>query len=131
LEILQTEGFDNIYEVDCFQNEFLGTVTEHPKTAQHIPRYQNWLLTKLAILDELGMYALSLPQFEALTNVDPKLYSIRYPKSPKNPRVLYVYVHGRKIILLAAFTEKNKSDYSNGIERALHRLRQLSKEEKL
>jgi hypothetical protein len=131
LEILKTEGFDNIYEVDCFRGEFLGAVGEPTKVFGRKLRYQDWLLAKLATLDELGTKALALPYFEVLKDVDPQLCSIRYPKSRKNPRVLYIYVDSRKVVLLTAFEENKKSDYTNGIARAQQRHKQLIKEGKL
>lgn len=122
MDILKVDGFNNIYQVDCFQTEFLKTVKERPKKQGIKSRYQDWLVRSLAILDELGFNALSLPAFEKLNDTD-RIYSIRYTKSIKNPRVLFVFFDGRNIILLTSFLEKSKADYDKALEVAKNRLR--------
>ncbi len=54
------------------------------------------------------------------------LYSIRYPHSKKNPRVIYfVFGEDEAIILVTAFKEKSSKDYQKGIERAAGRYKAL------
>ncbi|MDD6570839.1 MAG: type II toxin-antitoxin system RelE/ParE family toxin [Thermoflexaceae bacterium] len=89
------------------------------------PRYQKWLIVSLEKLEEYGEEAIKLNNFEQLTNINPKLYSIRYPKSKLNPRVLYIYLDEGGILLLAAFKEKSKKDYTRNIELAQKRLKML------
>lgn len=121
LELIRTEGFKNIYEVEQFQKEF-------KKIAKNDKRYYDWLLVKLAMLEEKGMEALKLESFEPLPHTNPKLYSIRYPHSPLNPRAIYVYANGNEIYLLTAFKESSKksnSDYDSAIKTAHDRLKYI------
>ena len=119
--LLKVDGFNRIYQLEEFQEEFEDTVSETKTTG----RYHEWLRTKLRQLDALGYQACKLRDFEPLTDTDPKLYSIRYPKSPKNTRVLYIYVEGSRVYLLHAFNEKSKSDYANAIKTATNRIKSL------
>jgi len=80
----------------------------------------------LGILDEFGEKAIELPNFEQLRDVNPKLYSIRYPHSTLNPSILYVYLDEGKILLLAAFKEKSNKDYDRNKKIALSRLKILN-----
>lgn len=123
---MKNERFKHIYEVDVFQKEF-KKITGETKNDQ---RYHKWLYRQLKRLEDLGMKALMLDGFEPLSNTDPRLYSIRYNKSPLNPRVIYIYANGNEIYLLAAFKESSKksnSDYNRAIEIAHERLKYLSK----
>lgn len=98
------------------------------KIAKKDKRYYEWLLSKLYVLEEKGMDALKLESFEPLPSTNPKLYSIRYPHSPLNPRVIYVYVNGNEIYLLTAFKESSKksnSDYTSAIKVAHDRLKYI------
>lgn len=125
MDRVKNERFKNIYEVDVFNKEF-KKITGETKNDQ---RYHKWLYRQLKILEDLGMKALMLDSFEPLSNTDPKLYSIRYNKSPLNPRVIYIYANGDEIYLLAAFKESSKksnSDYNKAIEIAHERLKYLS-----
>lgn len=125
LDRIKTEGFENVYEVDVFKKEF-RKITGETKSDQ---RYHKWLKRQLTRLEDLGMKALMLDGFEPLSNTDPRLYSIRYNKSPLNPRVIYIYANGEEIYLLAAFKESSKksnSDYNNAIKIAHERLKYLS-----
>ena len=123
MNIRKNSMFRNIYEADCFEDEFRQMTKERLALTPPFPRYQKWLIRSLTILEELQKDALKLAGFEQLTNVNPVLYSIRYPHSPLNPRVLYAYIDGNNIILLAAFKEKNKNDYARNIKTALNRLK--------
>ena len=121
MDLIKTEGFDNVYEVKPFQKEF-------EKTVKKDKRYYKWLREKLAILEKLGMEALKLESFEPLPFTDPRLYSIRYPKSPINPRVIYIYANGKEVYLLTAFKESSKnsnSDYEAAIKVAEERLKYI------
>lgn len=129
MEIRKIKSFSKIYEVDVFQKEFLQAVGEHPANREPFPRYQKWLIAKLRVLEERGASAISLRDFECVTKgKEPKIYSIRYPRSQKNPRVLYVFIEGDLILLLGAFLEKDRSDYSKNIEKAEKRLKILMTE---
>ena len=121
MELIKTEGFKNIYEVEQFQKEF-------KKIAKNNKRYYKWLFLKLSALEKLGMKALNLENFEPLQHTNPKLYSIRYPHSPLNPRVIYIYANGNEIHLLTAFKESSKksnSDYNFAIKLAQERLKYI------
>ena len=124
MELIKTEGFENIYQVDQFEKEF-------KKIAKKDTRYYEWLFAKLSVLEKMGMKALKLESFEPLPSTNPKLYSIRYPHSPLNPRVIYIYVNGNEIHLLTAFKESSKktnSDYESAIKIAHERLKYLEEE---
>ena len=69
LELIKTEGFEKIYEVEQFEKEF-------KKIAKRDRRYYDWLIAKLSVLEDKGMEALRLESFEPLPHTDPKLYSI-------------------------------------------------------
>jgi len=93
-------------------------------------RYHSWLRRKLNVLDTFGFKALSDRDFEPLEGTDPKLYAIRYPKSPKNPRVVYAYVDDGVVYLLHTFKETSKksgSDYRSAIKVATNRLESIRK----
>ena len=126
LQVLKLNGYTNVYMVEGFVEEFEKVVSEKKVTG----RYHNWLRRKLNVLDASGYGALSDRDFEPLSGCDPKLYAIRYPKSPKNPRVIYAYVDSGKIYLLHAFRETSKSsgsDYRAGINVATNRLKSIEK----
>lgn len=123
MELIKTEAFQNIYEIEQFKKEF-------EKIVKGNRRYKNWLIAKLYMLDEKGMQVLNLESFEPLPYTNPKLYSIRYPHSPLNPRVIYVYANGKNIYLLTAFKESSKkrsSDYDSAIKVATERLKYIEK----
>lgn len=128
MELLQSTDYSNIFYVDCFEKEFQKITREDFTDKEPYPRYQKWLIGKLAVLNTFGTDALKLRDFEPLNtpNGAPKLYSIRYPKSKLNPRVIYVYYDRSTAILLGAFLEKNSSDYSRNITKALGRLKILN-----
>lgn len=115
MEIVKNQLFRNVYEADCFSKEFREMTKEKTVLNPPYPRYQKWLLRSLTILEELGREALKLSGFEQLKDTEPELCSIRYPHSPLNPRVLFMYLGEGNILLLTAFKEKNKSDYARNI----------------
>ncbi len=119
--LLKVDGFNKIYQLEEFQEEFENTVSETKATG----RYHKWLRAKLRQLDALGYQACKLRDFEPLVDTNPKLYSIRYPQSPKNTRVLYIYVEESRVYLLHAFNEKSKSDYEHAIKTATNRVKSL------
>lgn len=125
LKIRKNIMFQNVYELDCFEDEFRQMTKEKLTLNPPFPRYQQWLIRSLTVLEELQKDAIKLAGFEQLTTVDPKIYSIRYPHAPLNPRVLYAYMDEGNIILLAAFKEKNKSDYTRNIKVAQNRLKHI------
>lgn len=121
------EGHRNIFAFDGFLDEFSKKVLGS-KPDQYSKRYVKWLQQGLAILDTHPIYeTLKMSRFEKLTNTD-GLYSMRYPNTPRNPRVLYFYVKENSIILLGSFLEKNSSDYNNAIRTAQDRKRILEKQ---
>ena len=83
------------------------------------------LARKLAILDEKGSKAVILEEFEHLEYDKIDLYSIRYPKSKNNPRVIYFLIEDDNVILVTAFKEKSNKDYRQGIERAVKRYKMM------
>ena len=124
LQILKLDGFNRIYAVEGFAEEFDKVVSEKKNDG----RYHNWLRRKLFVLDDSGYVALSDRDFEPLENSDPKMYAIRYPKSPKNPRVIYAYVDNGEVYLLHTFKETSKktgSDYRSAIKIAENRLKSI------
>lgn len=125
MNIVRNAMFSKVYEVDCFQKEFHSMTKEKFSFTPPFPRYQKWLIRSLEILEEYGEEAIRLQNFEQLENVTPKLFSIRYSNSKLNPRVLYIYLEEGKILLLAAFKEKSKKDYTRNVKLALNRLRIL------
>lgn len=125
MQLVRNRIFPKVYEVDSFQKEFMSIIDEKFVWSPPFPRYQRWLIGSLRILESLGKEAIKYKNFEQLDNTNPKLYSIRYPKSKLNPRVLFVYWEPDKIILLAAFKEKRKSDYARNIKLAKERIKQL------
>lgn len=103
-------------------SEFDEVVNETKATG----RYHSWLRRKLNVLDAVG-YLISDRDFEPL-NTNPRLYAIRYPKSPKNPRVIFAYINNGKVCLLHTFKESSKqsgSDYRSAIKVATNRLKSL------
>lgn len=128
MEILKNSMFSQIYEVDCFQKEFVEMTKERLAVQPPFPRYQKWLIGKLYVLDELKEDAIKLRDFEYLEGTMPKLYAIRYPKSKLNPRVIYACLDEGEILLLTVFKEKNSSDYNRHIKLAQRRMKELQRE---
>lgn len=71
-------------------------------------------------LDTYGERAVRLQAFEKISGSD-TIYSIRYPHSGKNPRILYFFICDDTPVLLYAFLEKNSGDYAHGIKVAERR----------
>lgn len=118
LEIQKLNGYEDIYALDLFLEDFQNTVLG--RSSSESKRYAAWLQRKL---DDLTLYrerAIQLRDFEKVEG-HTMLYSIRYPRSKKNPRIIYFFVHERKPVLLLAFLEKKSSDYEKKIPAALQR----------
>lgn len=111
LEILKNGMFSKVYEVDCFQKEFKNMTKEKISLVSPFPRYQKWLIASLTVLEEMGIDALKLENFELLKNIKPNLYSIRYPKSKLNPRVLYIYLDEGEVVDYGYQRENRASGY--------------------
>ena len=121
-------SYEKIYTVKGFQEEFQKVLKETNPNGQ----YHKWLRRKLDVLDDRSYGALSDRDFEPLSGTDPKLYAIRYPRSPKNPRVVYVYIDDGMVCLLHTFMETSKksgSDYQSAINIAQNRLKQFKQAE--
>jgi hypothetical protein len=116
MQIEKLAGFNRIYQAECFPNEFLSMVGKNRGEGR---RYLQWLYTWLKVLDEYGMSALALQQFEHLQGTEnPHLYAIRHPRSQINERYLYLYADDETVVLLTAFKEKDAADYNSAILRA-------------
>lgn len=127
MKIEKLEGFKRIYQAECFPGD---VETLFGKNKGERKRYLSWLYTWLTILDEQGMDALALLQFEHLQDTDnPHLYAIRHPRSQINERYIYVYADGEAAILLTAFMEKSKEDYKPAIARATRIFSELAENE--
>lgn len=126
MNLYKLERFEHIYAVDCFQKEFIKMTNERLSDEPPYPRFQRWLISKLSVLDKIGKNAIKLEGFEDLGTSNPKLFSIRYPHSKLNPRVIYACYMDSEIVLLTAFKEENaKSDYSKAMKRAANRYKTL------
>lgn len=122
LKKIDINGLNDIYAVDVFEKEFKKAVDESWKSDPPWKRYQTKLIKNLVVLDTEKEQAVRLKQFEKLSGTE-ELYSIRYPETNKNFRVIYTVYEENFIILLAAFQEKNDGDYRRAV--AEKRLRQL------
>ena len=126
MDILKLDHFENIYAVKNFQKEFVNITKEKMADSPPYPQFQRWLIRSLTKLDQMGRLAVTLDGFEKLDSKNPELFSIRYPHSKLNPRVIYACFEGSKIILLTAFKEENaKSDYKTAMNRAKKRYKAL------
>lgn len=124
LKKIDINGLNDIYAVDVFEKEFKKAVGESWKSDPPWKRYQTKLIKNLVVLDTEKEQAVRLKQFEKLSGTE-ELYSIRYPETNKNFRVIYTVYEENFIILLAAFQEKNDGDYRRAVAVAEKRLRQL------
>ena len=124
LKKIDINGLNDIYAVDVFEKEFKKAVEESWKSDPPWKRYQTKLIKNLVVLDTEKEQAVRLKQFEKLSGTG-ELYSIRYPETNKNFRVIYTVYEENFIILLAAFQEKNDGDYRRAVAVAEKRLRQL------
>ena len=117
VEFEKIEGFSRIYQVNCFEKEFVKATSEKGSNG----RYHKWLRRSLFILDDMGKKALNTESFEKLSVDSVDLYAIRYPHSKKNPRVIYVYAEENAIYILHAFKESRSKDYDASTKIAKNR----------
>jgi len=88
VDIQKLTGFERIYQAECFPDE---VEKMFEKNTGEKRRYLKWLLTKLSVLDNKGMSALNLEQFEHLKGTNnPNLYAIRHSHSKINERYIYI-----------------------------------------
>lgn len=118
LEIQKLGNYKDIYALDLFLEDFENAVLGRSQSESR--RYSAWLQRKLDDLDQYRERAIQLRDFEKVEG-HTMLYSIRYPHSKKNPRIIYFFVHKGKPVLLLAFLEKKSSDYERNISAALAR----------
>lgn len=120
MKLIKLKDYNSIYSVEDFMPEYKSLFG---KSMEECRSCLKKLAVNLKILDQEGLKkALTYQQFEKLENED--LYSIRYV-GQLNPRVVFAHVEKGKVILLASFKEKNKSDYSRAINKAKQRLKSL------
>lgn len=126
MDIIQfSEDFKKVFAVDCFEKEF-----ESLFSPSDYKRYANWLQRNLRNLDNYGKKAVDGYRIEKLEIKKYDIYSIRYPRSKSNPRVLFFFAtEGNDIILLAALLEKSPSDYNMSVQVAKRRMRILCMED--
>jgi len=126
LDIQKVSGFERIYQVEGFPDDVKAMFG---KNIGEMSRYMKWLFTWLSVLDNEGMSALNLEQFEHLKGTsNPNLYAIRHPHSKINERYIYIYADDESTVLLTAFKEKNTQDYKSAIIRAENIVKQLEDE---
>lgn len=133
--VQKIEGYNNIYEVSSFEKEFKEITNTKKKLNNRKSkpnRYDNWLATSLAQLDELGLSVLNSDNFEPVKGTSVSIYSIRYSHSKKNPRVLFYSYNSNcnKFILLHVFKEEsgnNNKDYSKAVKIAEHRAKSIER----
>ena len=113
------QEYKNLYILDTVFDELRREVFGRRGNAD-AKRYAEWFARCAQMLDIELEKAVLFPQFEKISGSE-NLYSMRYPKSKKNPRVLYFFLCNGVPVLLYAFLEKNKSDYTHGIEVAEER----------
>lgn len=107
------EGYQRLYTLDTVAEEFDREVIGNDRS--NAKRYLIWLDKCMADLDTYGERAILLQRFEKIGGSD-VIYSMRYPNSRKNPRVLYFFICEGTPVLLYAFLEKKKADYTHGIK---------------
>ena len=98
MEILKTRGFENIYHVEPFFDEFNDLFS---KSGQ-LSRYRNTLFKRVQKLDVQGVLAIDGFNYE---KIEGPVYAIR-DKSTLNPRTLFALIDGKRVYLLSVFLEK-------------------------
>lgn len=84
-------------------------------------RYVRWLQRVVNDLEAYGTDVMEMaPRFEWLTDAD-GICSARYPRSQKNPRILFFFFSQGRIVLLYPFLEKSRKDYDRAVEIAKQR----------
>jgi len=118
LEIQKLSGFKRIYQAECFPDEVKKMLG---KSIGEKKRYMKWLYTWLSVLDNEGMNALNLQQFEHLKGTsNPHLYAIRHSRSKINERYIFIFSYKESTILLTSFKEKSSTDYQSAITHAMN-----------
>ena len=116
MKLEKVAGFDRIYQAESFPDDIDAMFGKNKGERK---RYIQWLYTWLIVLDNQGQKAITLQQFEYLTDTDnPRLYAIRHPHSQLNERYIYAYVDDEAAVLLTTFMEKSADDYKAAIARA-------------
>ena len=106
--IHKVPGYDHIYAYKFFLDEF-NRLFKNDKAS--LKRYKKSLARRLAMLDTAGITCIDNERFEY---IEQDIYSIRFPKSKKNPRFMFTFCLGENnVILLTAFLEQNPSDYES------------------
>jgi hypothetical protein len=106
--IHKVPGYDHIYAYKSFLDEF-DRLFKNDKDS--LKRYKKSLARRLAMLDTAGITCIDNERFEY---IEQDIYSIRFPKSKKNPRFMFTFCLGENnVILLTAFLEQNSSDYES------------------
>ena len=85
-----------------------------------------YLLSKIQILERSNIHNTE-PPFEHLSDDRADLYRIKSKSKRKNVRVIYFYRKDDSIVLLCAFEEKSKSDYTNSISTAIKRIKEIER----
>lgn len=118
MKIEKVSDFEHIYMVEVFADEFSNLFDSSDSK-----RYKSWLYRTLKNYEE-GNLKRNV-HYEPIKGYN-NLYAFRYPHSKLNPRVIYAYINGHNnLILLTAFLERKKSDYTIGIERAEQRKKKI------
>lgn len=100
--------YQHIYAYKSFLEEFNYLFKGDKAT---LKRYKKALARRLKMLDNAGAECIDKIRFEY---IEKDIYSIRYPESKKNPRILFTFCLGKNnVVLLNAFIEGNSSDYEH------------------
>lgn len=119
MDIIKSKDFNKIYECVAFSGELQKLFKKHPHAYKEYAAFLFAALKMLDTAEDPPIYG----KFEKLKCKTP-LYSLRY-KREKNVRVLYFWCEEGQVILLTAFEEKEKSDYTEAIRRSEKRLKSL------
>ena len=118
MEIIPVSGFENVFMVDCFQNELTALFKDSKNQLKQFSKFLMANLHSLENRDDL------LASAEKVKGTKYKLFSI-HKRMNKNTRVLYFCSCGNTIVLITAFDEKNWADYGKAIKRAENRVWRL------
>lgn len=126
MDIIKIDELRKVYRVDVFDKELKKLFN---KSLNEYLEYTKYLLGRLRFLEECDYHPTKAP-YEHLKVNGYDLYRIASKSHKKNVRVIYFYKENDDIVLLAAFEEKNKSDYNNNINNAINRLKDIRKGQK-
>lgn len=135
MSINRLEGFNNIY----VHHRYFKELTQIFKKERKISiEYRKWLMSQLIILDEDCDLALQNKEFEKLKNSGtiPPTCSIRCVRKYNNVRTLYVVwkdedTSEKIIVLLTAFTEREKDAYQKALDCIKNRIKEIREEYQL